>query len=139
MPLRFSGITYLFFGLNAREIKRNQTTVIATVEILNREQRALDYRSSLFRLHGFCRDFAGQKHQKIINIEVMMLMNVIGESVKFFGKEVYLGKLYKSSRSYENRVNKHVVISLNFPCLIASLPSCLLMSFFLFVLWLGFV
>ena len=77
--------------------------------------------------------------QKIINIEVMMLMNVIGESVKFFGKEVYLGKLYKSSRSYENRVNKHVVISLNFPCLIASLPSCLLMSFFLFVLWLGFV
>ena len=53
----------------------------------------------------------------------MMLMNVIGESVKFFGKKVYLRKLYKSSRSYENRINKHVVISLKFPCLIASLLS----------------
>ena len=70
----------------------------------------------------------------------MMLMNVIGESVKFFGKKVYLRKLYKSSRSYENRINKHVVISLKFPYLIASLLSFfLLMSFFLFVLWLGFV
>ena len=45
--------------------------------------------------------------------------------------------------SYENRVSKHLVIFLNFPCLIACLLCCLLMSFvclfafFLLVLWLG--
>ena len=40
--------------------------------------------------------------------------------------------------SYENRVSKHFVIFLNFPCLIACLLCCLLMScFFLLVLWLG--
>ena len=32
--------------------------------------------------------------------------------------------------SYENRVSKHFVIFLNFPCLIASLLCCLLMSCF---------
>ena len=32
--------------------------------------------------------------------------------------------------SYENRVSKHFVIFLNFPCLIACLLCCLLMSFF---------
>ena len=32
--------------------------------------------------------------------------------------------------SYENRVSKHLVIFLNFPCLIACLLCCLLMSFF---------
>ena len=36
------------------------------------------------------------------------------------------------------RVGKHFVIFLNFPCLIACLLCCLLMSFFLVVLWLGF-
>ena len=39
--------------------------------------------------------------------------------------------------SYENRVSKHFVIFLKIPCLIACLPCCLLMSFFLLVLWLG--
>ena len=42
-----------------------------------------------------------------------------------------------STWSYENRVSKHFVIFLNFPCLIACLLCCLLMSFFLLVLWLG--
>ena len=38
----------------------------------------------------------------------------------------------------ENRISKHFVIFLNFPCLIACLLCCLLMSFFfLLVLWLG--
>ena len=32
--------------------------------------------------------------------------------------------------SYENGVSKHFEIFLNFPCLIASLLCCLLMSFF---------
>ena len=35
-----------------------------------------------------------------------------------------------STWSYENRVSKHFVIFLNFPCLIACLLCCLLMSFF---------
>ena len=39
--------------------------------------------------------------------------------------------------SYENRVGKHFVIFLNFPCLIACLLCCLLMWFVLLVLWLG--
>ena len=34
-----------------------------------------------------------------------------------------------STWSYENRVSKHLVIFLNFPCLIACLLCCLLMSF----------
>ena len=44
--------------------------------------------------------------------------------------------LHISTWGYENWVSKHFVISLNFPCVIASLLSCLLVSFFLFVLWL---
>ena len=63
-----------------------------------------------------------------------MLMNVIGESVKFFGKKVYLRKLYKSSRSYENRINKHVVISLTFPYLIASLLSFFFIIIIIFLI-----
>ena len=35
--------------------------------------------------------------------------------------------LLKSTWSYENRVSKHFVIFLNFPCLIACLLCCLLM------------
>ena len=35
-----------------------------------------------------------------------------------------------STWGYENWVSKHFVISLNFPCVIASLLSCLLVSFF---------
>ena len=136
MPLCFSRITYLSFGLKLRgksnAIKRQSLQLWKFLTDNNA-------RWTIDRVNLGYIVFAGRKHQKIINIEVMMLMNVIGESVKFVGKYVYLGKLYKSSRSYENRVNKHVVISLNFPCLIASLLSCLLMSFFLFVLWLGFV
>ena len=41
-----------------------------------------------------------------------------------------------SAWSYENRVSKHFVIFLNFPCLIACLLCCLLMLLFLLVLWL---
>ena len=41
-----------------------------------------------------------------------------------------------STWSYENRVSKHFVIFLNFPCLIACLLCCLLMLLFLLVLWL---
>ena len=41
-----------------------------------------------------------------------------------------------STWGYENWVSEHFVISLNFPSVIASLLSCLLVSFFLFVLWL---
>ena len=45
---------------------------------------------------------------------------------------------YNSTWSHENRVSKHFVIFLNFPCLIACLLCCLLMSFLLLlVLWLG--
>ena len=36
----------------------------------------------------------------------------------------------KSTWSYENRVSKHFVIFLNFPCLRACLLCCLLMTFF---------
>ena len=35
-----------------------------------------------------------------------------------------------STWSYENRISKHFVIFLNFPCLIASLLCCSLMSYF---------
>ena len=38
--------------------------------------------------------------------------------------------IYISTWSYENRVSKHFVISLNFPCLTACLLCCLLMSIF---------
>ena len=38
--------------------------------------------------------------------------------------------IIKSTSSYENGVSKHFVIFLNFPCLIACLLCCLLMSFF---------
>ena len=37
--------------------------------------------------------------------------------------------VYISTWSYENRVNKHCVIFLNFPCLIACLLCCLLLFF----------
>jgi len=40
--------------------------------------------------------------------------------------------IHISTWSYENWVSKHFVISLNFPCLIASLLSCLLVFFCLF-------
>ena len=43
----------------------------------------------------------------------------------------------KSTWSYENRVSKHFVIFLNFPCLLACLLRCLLMSFFFFGLFCG--
>ena len=111
--LFFSHNVFVLWSEIAREIKRNQTTVTATVEILNRQ---LNARWTIDRVYFGYIVFAERKHQKIINIEVMMLMNVIG-----------------------NQVNKHAVISLHFPCLIASLLSCLLMSSFLFVWWLGFV
>ena len=52
-------------------------------------------------------------------------------------KKLRLLKVYMFTWSYENRVSKHFVIFLNFPCLIACLLCCLLMSFFLLVLWLG--
>ena len=38
--------------------------------------------------------------------------------------------LYLPAWSYENRISKHFVIFLNFPCLIVCLLCCLLMSFF---------
>ena len=48
-------------------------------------------------------------------------------------------KIYNSTWSYENRVRKHLVIFLNFPCLIGCLLCCLIayVFFFLLVLWLG--
>ena len=46
------------------------------------------------------------------------------------------GMTYIYTWSYENRVSKHFVIFLSFPCLIACLLCCLLMCFLL-VLWLG--
>ena len=51
--------------------------------------------------------------------------------------DLYLS-IYLPTWSYENRLSKHFVIFLNFPCLIACLLCCLLMSFFFFwlVLWL---
>ena len=39
-------------------------------------------------------------------------------------------KINKSTWSYEHRVSKHFVIFHNFPCLIASLLCCLLISFY---------
>ena len=42
----------------------------------------------------------------------------------------FLSSVIKYTWSYENRVSKHFVIFLNFPCLIACLLCCLLMSFF---------
>ena len=50
-----------------------------------------------------------------------------------------VGLIIVSTWSYENRVSKHFVIVLSFPCLIACLLCCLLMSFFFFLLiwWLG--
>ena len=45
----------------------------------------------------------------------------------------YKSNKSKSTWSYENRVSKHFVISLNFPCLIAYLLIRLLMSFFVCV------
>ena len=80
--LFFSHNVFVLWSEIAREIKRNQTTVTATVEILNRQNA----RWTIDRVYLGYIVFAGWKHQKIITVEVMMLMNVVGESVKFFGK-----------------------------------------------------
>ena len=52
--------------------------------------------------------------------------------------EIWMNKIkysqHKSTWSYGNRVSKHFVIFLNFPCLIACLLCCLLLSYFF---WLG--
>ena len=51
---------------------------------------------------------------------------------------IFLKSLHIILIMYENRVSKHFVIFLNFPCLIACLLCCLLMLlFFWLVLWLG--
>ena len=59
------------------------------------------------------------------------------QNIKEYCDKSRLNK-YNSTRSHENRVSKHFVIFLNFPCLTACLLCCLLVSFlFLLVLWLG--
>ena len=51
-PLCFSCITYLSFGTEiVRETKRKRQSVQPCIFLLNRQHRALDYRSSLYRLH----------------------------------------------------------------------------------------
>ena len=50
-----------------------------------------------------------------------------------WGLSIFISHKLNSTWSYENRVCKHFVISLNFPWLITSLLSCLLMSFLCFV------
>ena len=61
--------------------------------------------------------------------------------IKLYGVQYFGSRrqnIYISTWSYENRVGKHFVIFLDFPCLIACLLCCLLRSFFfLLVLWLG--
>ena len=47
-----------------------------------------------------------------------------------------VGLIIISTWSYENRVSKHFVIVLGFPCQIAYLLCCLLMSFFFLIWWL---
>ena len=45
----------------------------------------------------------------------------------------------KCTWSYENQVSKHLVIIVNFPCLIACFLCCLLMSFVCVCFFAGFV
>ena len=60
------------------------------------------------------------------------------QNIKEYCDKSRLNKYINSTWSHENRVSKHFVIFLNFPCLIACLLCCLLMSFFfLLVLCLG--
>ena len=60
------------------------------------------------------------------------------QNIKEYCDKSRLNKYINSTWSHENRVSKHFVIFLNFPCLIACLLCCLLVSFlFLLVLWLG--
>ena len=61
----------------------------------------------------------------------------IGQQKKWSFRQINSSNNNNSTWSYKNQVSKHFVISLNFPCLRACLLSCLLISFFLFVLWLG--
>ena len=63
--------------------------------------------------------------QPRVGFRKISLRDIISNLSNFFC--IYLPGVMKT------RVNKHFVFSLNFPCLMA----CLLMSFFLFVLWLG--
>ena len=63
-------------------------------------------------------------------------LQVCSPRINFLKTGTYLK--YINTWSYENRVSKHFVICVNFPCLIASLLCCLLMSvFFLLVFWWG--
>ena len=56
--------------------------------------------------------------------EIAQLLQHIILKTFFFGMLPFQ-HAFTSTWSYENRVNKHFVISLNFPCLIACLLSCL--------------
>ena len=68
---------------------------------LNQQQHA----RSIYRFHRF---FAERGHQKII--EVMMLIKIIGESVKFIGiKYIQEGLIKMSLQLYISYVNKHIV------------------------------
>ena len=53
------------------------------------------------------------------------------QNIKEYCDKSRLNK-YNSTWSHENRVSKHFVIFLNFPCLIACLLCCLLVSFLFF-------
>ena len=54
------------------------------------------------------------------------------QNIKEYCDKSRLNKYINSTWSHENRVSKHFVIFLNFPCLIACLLCCLLVSFLFF-------
>ena len=68
------------------------------------------------------------------------MIRVTGDNRNFeYREDKAMIQILNSTWSYENRVSKHFVISLNFPCLIVSLLSYLLMCYFCSFCGYGFV
>ena len=68
------------------------------------------------------------------------MIRVTGDNRNFeYREDKATIQILNSTWSYENRVSKHFVISLNFPCLIVSLLSYLLMCYFCSFCGYGFV
>ena len=95
MHLCFSCISYLSFGTEIEaETKPQPSQILTNINTLD-------------RLIGYI-VFAERGHQKIM--EVMMLIKIIGESVKFIGsKYIQESLINMSSQRYISYLNKHIV------------------------------
>ena len=122
----------------------------ATYDVISRSSR-----KPVYNFVGICnarklpresqakRDLAFEACKKFVNKKITSFLtgdvddNVLGTTMLHNLITTKRPCIDKYVWSCENRVSKHFVIFLNFPCLIACLLCCFLMSVFLLVLWLG--